>query len=75
LTAISAGFKKDGVVDGCFTTTTFGYFNCWNMDVVNVNGQVFTNLYKNKADVPAPIGGLYYIYLKGSFGWSHFELN
>ncbi|MGC8825341.1 MAG: hypothetical protein ACP5PZ_12255, partial [Bacteroidales bacterium] len=48
------------------------YVNSWNMDKVEINGVDYTNKWSNS--MPPAIGGKWYIYYKGSYAWSHFEI-
>lgn len=73
-TPITLPFAKDGVGDSCFVTSgTISFINSWNMQLVEVNGVAFTNLWANS--LPARINGNYYIHYVGSFPWSHLEIN
>jgi hypothetical protein len=72
-TIIAADFVKDGEGEFCWEATNLGtYINSWNMDVLNINGNNYTNTYVFTSTIPK-IDGRYYIYYKGSFDWSHFE--
>jgi len=77
-TSITVPFTKDGAGEFCYVSTCMGsYINSWNMDKVEINGVDFTNKWAdgvNGSVWPAPINGNYYIYYKGSFAWSHFEM-
>jgi uncharacterized protein YjdB len=71
-TAISIPFSQDGAGDYCFVTSqSIAYINSWNMDLVEINGVDYTNVWSNS--FPATINGNYYIHYIGSFPWSHFE--
>ncbi len=75
-TTITAPFTKDGAGEFCFTASSLGsYINSWNVDVIEINGVVFTNTWVASGSLPAKINDLYYVYYKASFGWSHFEAN
>jgi hypothetical protein len=52
-------------------TSLGNYINSWNLDVLEINGVDYTNKWSNS--FPEKIDGVYYIYYKGSYGWSHFE--
>lgn len=72
-TIISPNFVKNGAGEFCWEATSLGtYINSWNMDVLNINGNDYTNTYVFTSAIPK-IDGRYYIYYKGSFDWSHFE--
>jgi hypothetical protein len=73
-TAISVPFTKDGAGEFCYTSSSLAsYVNSWNCDSVNINGTNATNTYVSSGSIPA-IGGVYYIYYKGSYSWSHMEI-
>jgi len=73
--AISAPFIQDGAGIFCFSTGPItGFINCWNLDLLTINGVDFTNKYVSAGSLPAPAGGPYTIYYKASYSWSHFEL-
>jgi len=72
-TIITADFVKEGVGEFCWESTNLGtYINNWNMDVLNINGTNYTNMYVFTSAIPK-IDGKYYVYYKGSHSWSHFE--
>ena len=72
-TIITADFIKEGAGEFCWESTNLGtYTNNWNMDVLTINGTNYTNAYVFTSAIPK-IDGKYYIYYKGSYGWSHFE--
>jgi hypothetical protein len=71
---ISADFTQNGAGEFCWQIRCVGsYINCWNLDILEINGVDFTNRWANPSSFPEPINGCYYIYYKGSFEWSHFE--
>jgi hypothetical protein len=73
-TAISVPFTKDGAGEFCYTSSSLAsYVNSWNCDSVNINGTNCTNTYVSSGSIAA-IGGVYYIYYKGSYSWSHLEI-
>jgi hypothetical protein len=73
-TSIGAPFTKDGTGEFCFTAGSLGsYVNSWNLDALEINGKSITNAYTATSSLPAPIGGLYYVYYKSSVAWGHFE--
>jgi hypothetical protein len=73
--SISPGFTQNGAGEYCWEATSLGsYINSWNLDVLEVNGVDFTNTYASSSNLPAKIDGKYYVYYKGSYGWSHFEV-
>ena len=72
---ISADFTYDGVGDFCWESTCLGdYINCWNLELMTINGVNFTNLYVAANQYPAPVNGRYYIRYVGNYDWSHIEL-
>lgn len=71
---VTAPFVRDGAGEFCFVTSgNINYINSWNMQLVEVNGVAFTNLWVSGSSLPARINGNYYIRYVGQFGWSHFE--
>jgi uncharacterized repeat protein (TIGR02543 family) len=71
---ISLPFTKNGAATSCYVTSgDIYYINSWNMDVVEVNGVDFTNVWGN--NMPARIDGNYYIYYQASVGWAHLEID
>jgi hypothetical protein len=72
-TSVDIPFSQDGAGDFCFVTSgTIQYINSWNMELLEINGGDFTNVWSN--NVPADQDGLYYIHYKGLYAWSHFEI-
>jgi len=72
-TVIVPDFVKEGAGEFCWEATSLGtYINSWSMDRLNINGTDYTNTYVFTSGIPK-IDGKYYIYYKGSYGWSHFE--
>lgn len=62
--------------DGEYCRVTSGdisNINSWNMQLVEINGETFTNTWSNK--MPAKINGNYYIHYVGKYSWSHLEIN
>jgi hypothetical protein len=73
-TAITAPFTQDGSGEFCWSTASIGnYINCWNLDLLEINGVDFTNLYVSSSNLPPKQDGLYYIHYIGAYSWSHFE--
>jgi PKD repeat protein len=69
---ITIPFENDGSGEYCYVTSEdIGNINSWNMEVVEINGVDFTNEWSS--NLPAKIGGKYYIYLQAQHSWSHFE--
>jgi hypothetical protein len=72
-TSISADFVKEGAGEFCFESTNLGtYINSWALEALNINGTSYLNTYVFTSTIPK-INGKYYVYYKGSYGWSHFE--
>ena len=72
----SVPYSRDGVEDACyfFGGSAGSYVNSWNMTEVNLNGQDITNSWLGSSNYPAPVDGGYYLYVQGSFPWSHVEV-
>jgi len=71
-TTITPPFTQNGEGEYCWEATSLGdYINSWNLDVLEVNGVDYTNTYSS--NLPDKIDGVYYVYYKGSYPWSHFE--
>ncbi|WGI17964.1 type IV pilin [Methanonatronarchaeum sp. AMET-Sl] len=49
------------------------YVNSWGAQIVEINGEDFTNQYSWNQDLPEPIDGNYYIHFIGNEEWSTFE--
>lgn len=49
------------------------YVNSWNMELVEINGEDYTNTRSDR--MPARINGNYYIYYVGNSDLSHLEIN
>jgi endo-1,4-beta-xylanase len=72
--SISLPFVRNGAGQYCFFTSgDISYINSWNMQLVEVNGVAFTNVWSNS--MPARQDGGYYIYYQVSVGWAHLEIN
>lgn len=54
------------------TSGDITYINSWNMALVEINGQDYTNTWSNQ--MPDRINGNYYIYCVGNYSWSHLEI-
>ena len=71
-TAITLPFAQNGVGDFCFVTSgNIAFINSWNMQLVEVNGVVFTNVWSNA--MPPRINGSYTIHYVANVPWAHFE--
>jgi hypothetical protein len=73
IATLTIPFIQDGAGEFCWSTTALGsYINSWNLDVLEVNGVNYTNLYVSTSQI-APLNGKYYIYYRGSVSYGHFE--
>lgn len=73
--AITVPFTKDGAGEFCYVTSgSVNFINSWNMQLVEVNGVPFTNIFVSGGNLPARINGNYYIHYVGQFPWSHLEV-
>lgn len=73
-TAITSPYTKDGVGDVCLQTTTLcSYINSWGMNLLEVNGTAYTNLYVVSSTIP-PLSGSYTIHYVSTNSYSHFEI-
>lgn len=64
----------DGEGDFCRVTSgDITNINSWNMQLVEINSIDFTNIWSNQ--MPARIGGNYYIHYVSQSPWSHLEVN
>jgi aryl-phospho-beta-D-glucosidase BglC (GH1 family) len=64
----------DGAGEFCRVTSgDISNINSWNMQLVEINGQPFTNTWSD--NMPARIDGNYYIHYVGNYAWSHLEVN
>lgn len=81
-TEISVPFTKDGAGEFYWKTKGFSttqndwshYINSWNLDALTVNGTSYVNKWVPTFQIPASSDGYWYIYYKGSYAWSHFEV-
>lgn len=72
--SVTLPFTQDGAATTCFFTDgDINYINSWNMQVVEVNGVDFTNVWSNS--MPARQDGGYYIYYEANVGWAHLEVD
>lgn len=69
---ITIPFSQDGSGEYCwYTTDDIAYVSSWNLDVLEINGEDYTNIWSDS--MPAKQDNGYYIYYKGAYDWSHFE--
>ncbi len=81
-TEISVPFTKDGAGEFYWKTKGFSttqndyshYINSWNLDALTINGTSYANKWVATFQIPASSDGYWYIYYKGSYAWSHFEV-
>ncbi|MCA1745747.1 MAG: T9SS type A sorting domain-containing protein, partial [Bacteroidales bacterium] len=72
-TAITIPFVQNGAGEFCWVSSQgIAYINSWNLESLVINGMDYTNTWSNS--LPEPINGQYFIYYKGNYGWSHFEI-
>jgi aryl-phospho-beta-D-glucosidase BglC (GH1 family) len=75
LTSISSEFAYDGTGEFCWEIDCIGeYINSWNLTVLEINGVDITNIWTPVSQLPATVDGVYYIYYKGDYSWSHVEM-
>ncbi|MBN2531963.1 MAG: cellulase family glycosylhydrolase [Spirochaetales bacterium] len=73
-TDISLDFAQNGSGEYCWTVSCIGeYVNSWNLAVLEINGVDVTNTWVSATQLPARMDGVYYIYYKANYSWSHFE--
>lgn len=64
----------EGTGTYCYVTSgNIGYVNSWNAAMVEINGVDYTNIWADT--LPDMINGNYYIHYKGTYSWSHLEVN
>jgi endoglucanase len=74
-TSISIPFTQDGAGEFCWSfSDTPLYINSWNLAELSINGVVYTNKWVSGSNLPAKIDGLYYVYYRGNYRWSHAEI-
>lgn len=72
---IACPFSYDGAGEFCWKTSDLDeYINSWNLEILEINGIDFTNMYVDDSYYPPKIENYYYVYYKGNFAWSHFEI-
>ncbi len=72
--SVALPVKQDGSGDFCWVTTgDITNINSWNMELVEINGVDFTNRWTNT--MPDTSDGVYFIHYKGTYPWSHLEVN
>lgn len=73
----SAPFTREGVTNTCYFIhgSVNGHINSWNMSSLNLNGMNVANFWLSSTSYPATIDGGYYLYVGGSYRWSHVEFN
>ncbi len=53
---------------------SFGFINSFNLSLLSINGQNFTNVFVSPAGMPPQVGGYWYITHVSTFPWGHFEI-
>ncbi|MEM5567059.1 HYR domain-containing protein, partial [Psychroserpens sp. AS72] len=70
---IAVPYVFDGTDEYCWETTDdIDIVNSWSLESLEINGQDFTNMYST--NLPAKIGGKYYIRYTSNYPWGHVEL-
>ncbi len=73
---INLPYSFDGAGEKWWKTSgTINYINSWNLDALEINGVNIKNQWVSGSSLPAKQDGYYYIHYKGSYGWSHVEIN
>lgn len=71
--ALALPHTQQGEGEFCWVTSgNISYINSWNMEVVEINGVDFTNLYAT--NLPDRIGGNYFIYYRANVGWANLTI-
>jgi hypothetical protein len=75
-TEVTAPFTFDGAGEKYWKISNIpNYINSWNLDALTINDVDIKNKYVATSGLPAKRSdGYYYIYYKGSYGWSHVEI-
>ncbi|ADN02189.1 cellulase family glycosylhydrolase [Spirochaeta thermophila] len=80
-TEISLPFTYDGAgeyywkTNGFSTTTNWSrYVNSWNLDLLEINGSDYTNVWVAQHQIPAAADGYWYIHYRSSVPWGHVEI-
>ncbi len=70
---VSLPFSFDGEGEFCWEVTEdIDFINSWNMDLIEVNGVDYTNVWSNS--FPDKLNGSYFFHYVGMFPWSHLEI-
>lgn len=71
---IQPPFSFTGAGDRCWVMTgEIDHINSWGLETLEVNGVDLANQWVSGNDLPAAIGGQYYVRFIGNESWSHFE--
>ncbi|AEJ62362.1 glycoside hydrolase family 12 [Spirochaeta thermophila DSM 6578] len=81
-TEITLPFSYDGAGEYYWKTHQFStdpndwsrYVNSWNLDLLEINGTDYANVWVAEHQIPAASDGYWYIHYKGSYPWSHVEM-
>lgn len=57
-----------------FSGSAGTYLNTWEMAEVSLNGVDISNRWLSSGSYPAAVDGGYYLYVRGSYPWSHVEV-
>lgn len=72
--SISIPFTKDGSGEFCWETTSLGsYINSWNLDILEINGINYKNIWVSSSSIPK-VNNKYVIHYKASVSWGHLEI-
>ncbi len=69
-------FMKEGVMNACyfFSGNAGTTINTWEMAEVNLNGVDISNRWLSSGSYPPAVDEGYYLYVRGSYPWSHVEV-
>jgi mannan endo-1,4-beta-mannosidase len=81
-TQIGLPFTHDGAGEYYWKTNKLStdpndwshYINSWNVDLLEINGKDYTNVWVAQHQIAPSSDGYWYIHYKGSFSYSHVEI-
>jgi len=81
-TEISLPFVHDGAGEYYWKTNKLStdpndwshYINSWNLDLLEINGKDYTNVWVAQHQIAPSSDGYWYVHCKGSFPYSHIEI-
>jgi len=74
-TSISIPYTQNGAGEFCWSfSSTPNFINSRNLAELSVNGVDYTNQWVSGSNLPATINGLYYVYYRCNYRWSHVEI-